>query len=71
MLIIQVLFQELKDGSDFQDKINKIEKKIPDISDLVKKYALTAVKNKIPDISGLATTSALTAIENKIPKVTS
>ena len=60
-----------KDGSDFEDKINNIEKKIPDISDLVKKYALTAVKNKISDISGLATTSTLTTIENKIPKVTS
>ena len=26
-----------KDGSDFEDKINKIDKKIPDISNLVKK----------------------------------
>ena len=26
-----------KDGSDFEDKIDKIQKKIPDISDLVKK----------------------------------
>ena len=60
-----------KDGSDFEDKINKIEKKIPDVSDLVKKSALTAIENKIPDISGLATTSALTAVENKIPNVTS
>ena len=60
-----------KDGSDFEDKINKVEKKIPDVSDLVKKSALTAVENKIPDISGLATTSALTAVENKIPNVAS
>ena len=60
-----------KDGSDFEDKINKIEKKIPDISNLVKESALTAVENKIPDISGLATKSALTAVENKIPNVTS
>ena len=52
-----------KDGSDFEDKINKIEKKILDVSDLVKKSALTAVENKIPDISGLATKSALTAVE--------
>ena len=58
-----------KDGSDFQDKINKIEKKIPDISDFVKKSTLTAVENQIPDISGLGTTSVLTAIENKIPNV--
>ena len=26
-----------KDGSDFEDKINKIDKKIPDISNLIKK----------------------------------
>ena len=55
-----------KDGSDFEDKIDKIEKKIPDVSDFVKKSALTAVENKIPDISGSATKSALTAVENKI-----
>ena len=60
-----------KDGSDFEDKINKIDKKIPDVSDLVKKSALTAVEKKIPDVSGLVTTSALTAVENKIPDVSS
>ena len=59
-----------KNGSDFEDKINKVEKKIPDVNDLVKKSALTAIENKIPDISGLATTSALTAVKNKIPNVT-
>ena len=59
-----------KAGSDFEDKINKVEKMIPDVSNLVKKSALTAVENKIPDISGLATTSALTAVE-KMPNVTS
>ena len=58
-----------KDRSDFEDKIDKIKKKIPDVSDLVKKSALTAVENKIPDISDLATKSALTAVENKIPDV--
>ena len=47
-----------KDGSNFEDKINKVEKKIPDVSDLVKKSALTAVENKIPDVSGLAAKSA-------------
>ena len=41
------------DGSDFEDKIDKIDKKIPDVSDLVKKSALTAVENKIPDVSDL------------------
>ena len=29
-----------KDGSDFEDKIDKIEKKIPDVSNLVKKQIL-------------------------------
>ena len=58
-----------KDGSNFEDKINKVDKKIPDVSDLVKKSALTAVETKIPDVSGLATKSALTAVENKIPDV--
>ena len=48
-----------------------MEKKIHDVSDLVKKSASTAVENKIPDISGLATKSALTAAENKIPDITS
>ena len=57
-----------KDGSDFEDKIDKIEKKIPDISNLVKK---TEVEGKIPNISGLATSSALTAVENKIPDIIS
>ena len=26
-----------KDGSDFEDKINKVEKKVPDVIDFVKK----------------------------------
>ena len=29
-----------KDGSDFEDKINKVDKKIPDVSGLVKKQIL-------------------------------
>ena len=60
-----------KDGSDFEDKITKIDKKIPDISDLVKKTdfiaTITEVEGKIPSITALATNSALTAVENKIP----
>ena len=57
--------------SDLDNKIDKTDKKIAYVSDLVKKYALTAVENKIPDISSLATKPALTAVENKIPNVTS
>ena len=64
-----------KDGSDFEDKISKIDKKIPDVSGLVKKTdfnaKVTEIEGKIPGISGLATNSALTAAENKIPNVSS
>ena len=59
------------DISDLDDKIDKTDKKIPDVSDLVKKSTLTGVKKKIPDITSLATKLALTAVENKIPNATS
>ena len=58
------------DISDNDDKIDKTDKKIPVVSDLVTKSALTAVENKIPNISSLATKPALTALENKTPNVT-
>ena len=66
-----------KDGSDFEDKISKVDKKIPDVSDLVKKTEfnskISEVEGKIPSITGLATNSALTAVENQqlIPDVSS
>ena len=64
-----------KDGSHFEDKISKIDKKISDVSGLVKKIDLNAkiteVEEKIPSISGLAANSTLTAVENKIPDVSS
>ena len=56
--------------NDISDLDDKIDKKIPDVSDLVKKFVLAAVENKIPDISSLATKPVLTAVENKIPNVT-
>ena len=63
-----------KDGSDFEDKISKIDKKNPDASGLVKKRdfngKVTEIDGKIPCISGLAN-STLTAAENKIPDVSS
>ena len=49
--------------------ILKIEGKIPDISNLTTKTALTTVENKIPKVRGLATKTALTAIGNKIPDI--
>ena len=64
-----------KDGSDFEDKINKVDKKIPDVSDLVKKTdfnaKITEVEGKIPSITGLATSSELTSVVNKIPDASS
>ena len=62
-----------KDGSDFEDKISKIDKKIPDVSILVKKTDFKAkiseAEGKIPSITGLATNSELTAVENNITDV--
>ena len=64
------------DTSDFMLKAKyqtdkaELEKKIPDVSNLVKKTKLTELENKIPDISNLATKTALTAVENKVPSVT-
>ena len=70
------------DTNALDDKIDKIEKKIPIISGLATKSSVfrliteqenytDKVKKKIPVISGLATASALTAVENKIPDITS
>ena len=50
------------------DKI-ELEKKIPNVSDLVKKAKLTELENETPDVSSLATKTALTSVENKIPIV--
>ena len=64
-----------KDGSDFEGRIGKIDKRIPDVTNLLKKTdfntKVTEIEGKIPDISSLATNSALTVVENKIPDVSS
>ena len=63
------------DTSDFVIKTNyqtdktELEKKIPNVTDFVKKAKLTELENKIPDVSSLATKTALTAVENKISSV--
>ena len=65
------------DTSDFvlktkyQTDKTELEKKIPDVTDFVKKTKLTELENKIPDVSSLATKTALTAVENKIHSVSS
>ena len=65
------------DTSDFVLKTNyqtdktELEKKTPDVSNLVKKTKLTEVENKISDVSSLATKTALAVVENKKPSVSS
>ena len=53
----------------YQTDETKLEKKIPDVTDFVKKTKLTELENKIPDVSSLATITTLTGVENKIPSV--
>ena len=69
-----------KDGSGFEDKISKVGKKIPNVSDLVKKKTdfkakITEVENKILDVSSLITktnfNTKITEIECRIPDVSS
>ena len=47
----------------------ELEKKIPNVTDFVKKVKLTELENKIPDIGSLATKTALTPVENKISNI--
>ena len=49
----------------YQTDKTELEKKIPNVSNLVKKLKLTELENKIPNISNLATKTALTTVENK------
>ena len=43
-----------KDGSNFEDKVSRIDKKIPDVSNLVKKAdfnaKVTEIEGKIPSL---------------------
>ena len=47
----------------------KLENKISNVTDFIKKTKLTELENKIPEINNLATKIALTTVENKIPDV--
>ena len=55
----------------YNAKINNIEDKIPDITNLATNTTLNAkiteVKNEIPNITNLATTTVPNAVENEIP----
>ena len=55
----------------YQTDKTQLEKKIPDVTDLVKETKLTELKNKIPENSSFGTTPTLTVVENKIPDVSS
>ena len=66
--------------TNLNDKIDKVEKKIPNISGLATKSSVTIlvkdlddrideVKKKIPGISGLASKTELTDVENKISDI--
>ena len=50
----------------YQTNKTELEKKIPYLTDFVKKVKLTELENKIPDVSNLAVKTALTAVENEI-----
>ena len=53
----------------YQTDKTELEKKIPDVSNLVKKAKITKLEDKIPNVSNLATKTALRAVENKISSV--
>ena len=55
----------------YQTDKTKLEKKIPDLTEFVKKAKLTELENKIPDFSSLPTRTALTVVESKIPDASS
>ena len=57
--------------SRYQTDNTDLEKKIPDLTDFVKRTKLTELENKIQDVSSLATRTAFIAVENKIPSVSS
>ena len=56
--------------TDYDAKITDIETKIPDVSNLATKTALTTVENKIPDISSFVEktdyNTKFTEIKNKL-----
>ena len=55
----------------YQTHKTELEKKIPDVTDFVKKTKLTEIENRNPNASSLATKTALTTVENKMPDVSS
>ena len=56
-------------GTRYQTDKTELEKKIPDMINLIRKIKLSELENKIPDINNLGAKTALTTVENKIPSV--
>ena len=67
--IINIVTNTFVLKTEYQIGKTELEKKVPDVTNFVKKTNLTESENKIPDVSGFATKPALTAVENKIPSV--
>ena len=60
-----------KDGSEFEDKLTKIENKIPDISDLPTKSSITPFLTTSTFNSKITETeNKITSVDNKIPNIT-
>ena len=61
------------DKSYLEKKIRDADKKIPNISEVIRKVdnnaKINEIENKLPSTAGLATNAALTAVGNKIPDV--
>ena len=52
----------------YQTDKTELEKKIPDVTNLVKKTKLTELENKIPDVSSFATKTALPDVSSLVKK---
>ena len=61
------------DKSYLEKKIRDADKKISNISEVIRKVdnntKINEIEKKLPSTAGLATNAALTAVENKIPDV--
>ena len=55
----------------YQTDKTELKKKIPGVTDLVKKSKTNWIEDEIPDVSSLATKTTLTVVENKIPDISS
>ena len=66
---IDTIIFDLK--TKYQTDKTELEKKIPDLTEFVKKTKLRELENKVPDFSSLPARTALTVVESKIPDASS